>query len=198
MERSLVPGRECGTCDACCVWLTIKDPELQKAQGHRCSKLACGGGCTIYETRPQTCREYYCAWRQLKWVKVARPDQSDVLVTLHGEVSKDGSRRMGIMVTLLTKAAARSEGVAETVAAGIAAGLPVYLQVPGPPGYTYGNARINEALEEAVAFKDKAAVMQLLRRAWKDGRVGGARRPVVLQTVDANAAGGSASPPASP
>ena len=36
MDTPLVPGRECGTCNVCCVALTINEPALQKAQGYRC------------------------------------------------------------------------------------------------------------------------------------------------------------------
>ena len=44
--------------------------------------------------------------------------------------------------------------------------------MPGPPGYTSGQARINEALQHAVQTRDKAAVLEVLRLARQQGRSG--------------------------
>ena len=181
-STELVPGRSCGDCNVCCVALTIDDPELRKLQGYRCPNTVGKSGCAIYEIRPHTCRTYFCAWRRLKWVREPlRPDLSGVLVALHGEVSKeDGSRRLGIMVTLLTATALKAEGLAETVAAAVVAGLPVFLQVPGPPGYTAGVTRLNDALLAPVAAKNKIGVLEVLRVARARGRAGGQNVPIVL------------------
>ena len=174
----LVAGRECGPCNVCCVALTINDPELQKLQGYRCRNAQKDGGCSIYETRPDTCRSFFCGWRQLRWIRPSlRPDTSDVLVRLHNEVSStDGTSRLGVIFTLLSRAGLKAEGLAESVAAAVAAGVPVYLHVPGPPGWTSGQARINEALQNAVFTKDKVAVLGILREAYSMGRSGDRRR----------------------
>jgi hypothetical protein len=171
-DRELVEGRVCGACNVCCVALTIDEPALQKVEGYRCKNTLPDKGCAIYETRPDTCRTFFCGWRRLKWVReTLRPDTSGVLVRLHYEVS--GNRRtLGVIVSLLTDAAIRSEGLAETVAAAVAAGVPAFLHVPGPPGYTGGHARINEVLSDAVHAKDKAAVLDILRKARAKGRFG--------------------------
>ena len=175
-----MPGRACGTCNVCCVALTIDDPELRKPQGYRCRNTLPDKSCAIYASRPQTCRTFYCGYRRLKWVRdTLRPDVSGVLVRLHGEVSPDGKAKIGVMFTLLTDAALKAEGLAESVAAAVAADVPVYLHVPGPPGYTAGRARINEALIDAVQARDKAAVLQILRRARAMGRAG-KHEPIVF------------------
>jgi hypothetical protein len=169
MEGEVIPGRECGACNVCCVALTIDDPELQKVQGYRCKNALPDNSCAIYPTRPRTCRGFNCGWRLLKWVKpTLRPDRSGVLVRLH----HDGAEEFGIIVTLLNRGALNAEGLAETVAAAVAAGLPVYLHIPGPPGYTSAQARIDGALADAVATRDKAAVLEVLRQARKQGRAG--------------------------
>ena len=177
-ERNLVPGRSCGACNVCCVALTIKDPELQKAQGHRCRHARRDNSCGIYETRPQACRTFYCGWRLLKWIREPlRPDLSGVLVRLHGEISAvDGTRRLGVVFTLLTGAALKADGLAETVAAAVTAELPVFVNVPGPPGYTSAQARINDVLEHAVLTRDKAAVQRILSELWTAGRSGARKR----------------------
>lgn len=172
MKPNLVPGRTCGACDVCCVVFTIDEPELRKLQGHRCPHLIRGeaGSCGIYHARPWTCRDFNCGWQYLRWVKVARPDQSGVLVAYHDEPAEDGTVRTGIVITLLNDGAVGADGLAETVAAGIAAEVPVYVDVPGLPGYTNARGRLNEALRDAVVARDKAAILQFLREAQEIGR----------------------------
>ena len=183
MEPELVAGRECGSCNVCCVALTINDPELQKLQGHRCPNALPDNSCAIYATRPQTCRTFNCGWRRFKWIReTLRPDSSGVLVRLHMEVS-NGTQSLGVVFTLLTNAALKADGLAETVAAGVLADIPVYLHVPGPPGYTASQVRINEALQHAVLTKDKPALLQALRRIRAIGR-SARHEPIVLARRD--------------
>ncbi len=182
MEPELVAGRACGTCNVCCVALTIDDPALQKVQGYRCRNARPDNGCAIYEARPDTCRTFYCGWRRLRWVReTLRPDISGVLVQMHQKVSAaTGPGRMGVIVTLLNRSALKAEGLAETVAAAVAADLPLTLQIPGPPGHTYGQAQVNDALLGPVRARDKAGVLEVLRRARGMGRHGD-HKPIVLK-----------------
>lgn len=173
MEHQLVAGRECGPCNVCCVALTIHDPALEKPQGYRCPNTLPNKGCAIYDTRPGTCRTFHCGWRHLRWVRdTLRPDLSGVLIRFLNAVAADGTTQPGIIVTLLERSALKAPGLAESVAAAVSAGVPVYLEVPGPPGYTSGRARINEALGDAIYTRDKEAVLQVLRRAYAMGRAG--------------------------
>ena len=73
----------------------------------------------------------------------------------------------------------KAEGLAESIAAAVSAGVSVYLRIPGPPGYTSSQARVNELLEHAVITRDKPAVLRLLREARAKGRRGD-WRPIVL------------------
>jgi Fe-S-cluster containining protein len=183
-DPHLVAGRTCGSCNVCCVELTINDPELQKVQGYRCPHSQPDNSCGIYPRRPHTCRTFYCGWRRLKWIREPlKPDRSGVLVRLHGEISKaDGTRRLGVEFTLLNAAALNAEGLAESVAAAVAADVPVYLNIPGPPGYTGGQTRINEVLRDAVLVRDKAAVLRILREVRAKGKSGKRQRIVLAGT----------------
>ena len=102
-----------------------------------------------------------------------------MLVRLHGEISATGVRNMGIAVTLLTKAALQAEGLAETMAAAVLAQAPVFLTIPGPPGYTSAQARLNDVLTEPVLARDKPAILAILRQARKQGSKG-ERAPIKL------------------
>jgi hypothetical protein len=55
-------GRECGECSLCCKVFPIK--EISKPKDTWCPhcRPSGKGGCTIYNSRPQICRAYRCAW----------------------------------------------------------------------------------------------------------------------------------------
>lgn len=177
----LVAHRSCGDCNVCCVALTIDDPEMQKLQGYRCKNTLPNRGCAIYDARPNTCREFHCGWRKLKWVREPlRPDKSGVLVRLHYSVAEPGQPPvLGVVFTFLTNNALKAEGLAESVAAAVAAGIPVHVNIPGPPGYTSGQARIDEVLTLAVMTKDKKGILDILRQARVQGKAGNFK-PIVL------------------
>jgi hypothetical protein len=170
----LVPERSCGTCNACCIALTIKEPTLQKPSGIRCRHNRPDNRCAIYADRPETCRTFHCGWRHLKWVREPlRPDRSGVLIRLRGQISRaTGATKLGVVFTLLNADALRAEGLAESVAAAVAAEVPVWLNIPGPPGYTSAEVRINEVLAGPVRERNKAAVLGVLRRLRKIGLKG--------------------------
>ncbi len=57
----VVPGRNCGDCSMCCKVMQVD--EFDKPQGVWCRHCAPGrGGCTMHETRPAVCRNYFCGW----------------------------------------------------------------------------------------------------------------------------------------
>lgn len=173
MPLPLLPGRACGECDVCCVALTIDDPALRKPQGVRCPNLAPNQGCSIYDTRPLTCRTFHCGWRHLKWIREGlRPDRSQVLVRLRQRPVDDAAPTTAVVFTILAEVGLEAEGLAESLAAAVAAGVPLFLEVPGPPGYTAGIGQINSMLEAPVRNRDKAGLLALLRWGWEQGRTG--------------------------
>ena len=60
VERKVVPGRACGSCNLCCKVMRIED--LAKPAGKWCGNCRQGSGCGIYDTRPFDCRAFYCEW----------------------------------------------------------------------------------------------------------------------------------------
>ncbi len=75
--------RRCRSCTACCSIPAI--PELNKPAWTDCVHLGAlpNGmrGCTIYETRPEPCRAFVCAWKQGYGSRGDRPDQLGVMLT---------------------------------------------------------------------------------------------------------------------
>jgi Fe-S-cluster containining protein len=180
-DANLVAGRVCGPCNVCCVVPTIDEPALQKLPGYRCENARRDGGCTIYLARPNTCRAFFCGWRRLKWIGEAlRPDLSGVFVRLAKEATLiAGVEQDAVSFTLLDAASLEATGLAEAVAAAIHNRIGTYLIVPGPPGHGSSRVRINEALADAVAGRDKAAILRMLAELRREG-ASAAHRPVIL------------------
>ena len=57
-----LPGRTCGTCHMCCKVFPIA--EIGKEGYSNCVYLKHGEGCTNYDARPETCRNFFCDWRR--------------------------------------------------------------------------------------------------------------------------------------
>ena len=74
--------RACGDCTACCVLPDIDTPELKKPEGQVCPHCT-GKGCGIYDTRPEVCRTFNCAWKRIaSMTPETRPDRLGVMFTL--------------------------------------------------------------------------------------------------------------------
>ena len=57
---SIVASRACGTCTMCCKVAAVL--EVGKPNGVWCPHCAKDKRCTIYPSRPQSCRSFYCQW----------------------------------------------------------------------------------------------------------------------------------------
>ncbi|MCB1748551.1 MAG: hypothetical protein H6977_11820 [Gammaproteobacteria bacterium] len=58
-------SRECGDCTLCCKVLGIEAEGFASAQGEWCVHCdKAGGGCRIYDTRPEECDLFSCLWLQ--------------------------------------------------------------------------------------------------------------------------------------
>ena len=135
----LVPGRDCGSCTACCTVLAVDKPEMQKEAGVPCRH--CASGCAIYDTRPQLCRDYYCGWRQLpildeEW----RPDRSGVFVELEPVDDLTGISLVLIGNPLRT---IRQAWFIAFVTTGVLGDVPLLLGIPGPRGYQGASLLLN-------------------------------------------------------
>ncbi len=88
------PGRSCGGCTACCETMEIREPNWKKPAGMRCP-YAGATGCMRYETRPDVCRGFECAWLSGFLDEGDRPDKIGAIFT----TSRQG--KPAIMVHML-------------------------------------------------------------------------------------------------
>ncbi len=73
-------ARTCGDCHMCCKVFPI--PEADKPHTGWCPHLDLATGCTRYETRPETCRKFFCAWLHDKGLCAAwRPDKAGFVLS---------------------------------------------------------------------------------------------------------------------
>ena len=171
---TLVPGRTCGDCTICCTWPTINKPEIQKRSGVTC-KHCTATGCGIYESRYPICRDYYCAWRAMDiFGEDWRPDRCGVLPYVETEgigAGFDYSAGVGLMLLDNPLKTVRQRWFQDFVATGVLNSIPLFLSLPGPPGFQAATGSLNtEEMVEAIrrgAVKDALESVLKQLRAWE-------------------------------
>lgn len=115
------PG--CGTCTMCCRFLGVR--ELDKQPGKWCQHCIAGRGCQIYESRPQSCRDYACMWLQSQdktyWGDEMRPNRARAIYT------EDSAKRVTITVDPARRDAWRHPPNARIVRMLVALGITVLI-----------------------------------------------------------------------
>jgi hypothetical protein len=79
--------RQCGSCTACCTVLVVA--ELHKPARWACDHVNCRG-CGIYEIRPESCREFNCAWLR---GQIPRQIAGGISGQISGHITGDESYR---------------------------------------------------------------------------------------------------------
>lgn len=73
MSEVLEANRQCGSCSVCCVTLGV--PEIEKKAACDCPHRKRGWkACSIYDTRPQSCRDFKCMWLEGYFGAKDKPD----------------------------------------------------------------------------------------------------------------------------
>lgn len=101
--QELVKGRSCDGCTMCCKLLAID--VLNKPRGNWCSHCNQKRGCSIYETRPDPCRGFFCGYLRIaeldeRW----KPAQAKFLINY-----EDAAKRIVIHADPARPDAWRSE-----------------------------------------------------------------------------------------
>ncbi|MES2984016.1 MAG: hypothetical protein V4735_02380 [Pseudomonadota bacterium] len=76
-----VAGRSCGDCAMCCKIPII--PELDKPYNTWCTHCSNHTNCSIYDTRPQRCRDFFCHFMTSTLSEEWRPSKCRLIVTAH-------------------------------------------------------------------------------------------------------------------
>ena len=87
-------GRSCGSCQACCRLLPVRD--LGKGANIRCKHQRFGKGCAIYAQRPVSCAIWTCRWKSEPNCGLPRPDRCHYVVDVCAdflEIETDDTRQ---------------------------------------------------------------------------------------------------------
>ena len=162
---ALVPGRECGECNACCSYFEIL-PELNKPSGKLCQHWK--AGCGIYESRPGVCRDFFCFWLQDaalgdEW----RPDRSGfILQETVSDIPAHFSIRKGLVFRLYgPDSAIDGEIFIETVCAQVEKRVPVFLSVLGPGNAGTRTILLTDDLTGPVLSRRRERIAAVLHTA---------------------------------
>jgi hypothetical protein len=164
---TLVPGRSCGGCNACCRYFDLM-AELNKPCGILCRHWESGVGCGIYETRPPACRNFYCDWLLNDALDDAwRPDRSGMIIreTRDGIPREFGDRNGLIFALNGPDSSLEADRVVERVSALILQGVPVYLEILGPMGFGSDKVMLNRRMAVAAASRNRDRIVAGLREA---------------------------------
>jgi hypothetical protein len=89
-----IEDRQCGECTVCCSGQLVGHAYGNKFGPNPCVFLV-EQKCAIYETRPQTCRNYQCAWLQGLLPEWMKPSKCNVLVSV--EFDQDRKQFLKVM-----------------------------------------------------------------------------------------------------
>jgi hypothetical protein len=163
--KGLVPGRACGDCTVCCIVPTIDDPEIQKKPGIRCRH--CEAGCTIYDSRPKSCRDFYCAWRMIPalgpdW----RPDRSGVFI-MQDKLAVHGQEMVALTLMLIKDAdkVLANAGFVNFVRTNMAEERPIFLSISSQPGHVPLRVLLKSPAIRDAAQQSASHVRTILEKA---------------------------------
>jgi hypothetical protein len=101
--NTMLRGRTCGGCTACC--FTHAVVALEKRIGEWCPHCEVGAGCRIYLSRPEQCAGFSCLWIQGGWGdEHDRPDRLKVVVS--GVAVNVGGRSIRVVQFIETETGA--------------------------------------------------------------------------------------------
>lgn len=163
VEDRAPPSRTCGECQVCCKVTTIDLPEIQKESGAFC-RHGLGGGCGIYDTRPQVCRAFYCGWRLSRdfpddW----RPDRSGIFAVLENSAFA-GFQPVAVAVYLLENPSeiVRQSDFIQFIVTNVRRRVPLYLVLPGGRGMLAPRLPLNIPSVLAAAGKSGTEMADVL------------------------------------
>lgn len=159
---SLVPGRSCGECSACCQYVSIDAPEMTKHDGVLCRHYS--AGCTIYDKRPGLCRDFFCGWRHFPLSDQWRPDRCGFLLIAGADETPDG-RQDSVRIHLFGKhERILWPPLISYIGHLLQRDVPVFLSVPGPRGFAAARVFLSASanVHNAFASNDPQAIAAVL------------------------------------
>ncbi|MGL6043519.1 MAG: YkgJ family cysteine cluster protein [Sandaracinobacteroides sp.] len=168
MTDYLVPGRTCGTCTACCVFLQIESGGIEKPAGVACRHLTECSGCAIYADRPQVCRSYNCLWRSVDALPEDwRPDRSGILMQLDDLPAGPDDPFSVLVILIGPPELMLNERFAALAGGFIESGTALHLTYLAEPGRPSLRLLLNPIIGPAITARNLAEVQALLLNCYR-------------------------------
>jgi hypothetical protein len=167
--------RPCDGCTVCCIVPPIRSPAFSKQSNTRCQHCTEPGGCGIYLNRPQPCRDFECGWRSLSFLDDRwKPDRCGIMIVPEEDnVPPEFQRRQGLNFIAFRKAEDLEQPFVIEMLAGLAhAQAPIFLSVPGPPGFHPAMILLNPQIDQAARNRDGARIRSALLAAYASLKAG--------------------------
>jgi hypothetical protein len=158
----VLEDRPCGDCVACCVLLNIDEPELVKPEGAVCPNCT-GQGCAVYDTRPQVCRGWNCAWKRIESLPSrTRPDVLGLMFTIERHLPpRNVFEHLYIVGCALTGPADFESADAREMIRMFSEGpLPVFVSWDGMKTLVHPEPLLADAIMNPAAHRDGARVAE--------------------------------------
>ncbi len=155
-----IEDRPCGDCVACCQVLNIDQADLVKPEGQLCPHCT-GAGCSIYETRPQVCRSWNCAWKRIATMPPeTRPDAMGVLFTVdrHSPPRNLFENLYIIAVATGDEAALDSRNTRDAIRMFAEGPLPIFVSFGGMKTLVHPEPNLADAILHPAATFDRTLV----------------------------------------
>ena len=151
--------RPCGDCVACCVLTLIDAPELKKPEGQVCPNCT-KPGCGIYDTRPEVCRTFNCAWKRIPSMPLqTRPDHLGVMFTLERHLPPRNVFEHLYYVGVAADPRALEQPAVRDVLAMLSEGvLPVFVSSGGIKTLIHPEPVLADAIMRPAPQRDRALV----------------------------------------
>ena len=161
MAETAIPRPDCGGCTVCCTALPI-EADFTKPAGVACRHCT-PTGCGIYEKRYAICRGFLCGWLLLPGLDESwRPDRSGILIEYQ---LLNGVTGVSLLLAGNPLKAVRQTKVIDFVANAVIHNIPIWLSLPGPPGYQGAQNLLNIQPMREAAATSRAKVRELLEVA---------------------------------
>lgn len=158
--------RPCGDCTACCVLPNIDTPQLVKPEGVVCPHCT-GTGCGVYDSRPEVCRTFNCAWKRIASMPPeTRPDKLGVMFTLERHLPpRNVFEHLYVAAVAVSDPAALRSRLARDALHMLSEGvLPLFVSWAGTKTLVHPEPALADAIANPAPQRDRALVKQ--GRAW--------------------------------
>lgn len=161
--------RSCGSCTVCCIVPPLKTATFTKQSNTVCEHCAESAGCKIYLFRPQECRDFLCGWRSLPFLDERwQPSKCGIMIVPEEEhVPPEFLRRQGLNFTAFRDSKDLEQPFVIEMIAGLAhSRVPLFLSVPGPPGFHPAMTLLNPQVDQAASARDGGRIRLALVSAY--------------------------------